>query len=139
MKKLFSFLTAGQLPYSVAILLCIAAWLMGQQQVKPGSRIAVAEKGAIILEAALNHPGATDAQLKAQITEPVTRVLRHYQDLGYVVIDSSKNAQGDMTVAELPPNALDITNEMRAAVQLPAQGAAAPQTASAPGPASHVD
>jgi hypothetical protein len=112
---------------------------MGQQQVKPGSRIAVAEKGAIILEAALNHPGSTDAQLKAQITEPVTRVLRHYQDLGYVVIDSSKNAQGDMTVAELPPNALDITNEMRAAVQLPAQRPAAPQTASAPSPASHDD
>jgi hypothetical protein len=93
---------ANRLPYSVVILLCVIAYLVGHQTAAPAKNIAVAEKGAVVLE-------------------PILAILRRYQERGYMVIDTSRNEQGDMTVAALPTNTLDITNELRAAVNLPAQ------------------
>ncbi|WP_148046457.1 hypothetical protein [Ralstonia pseudosolanacearum] len=112
---------ANRLPYSVVILLCVIAYLVGHQTAAPAKNIAVAEKGAVVLEAALSRPGVTEAQMKAQVAEPILSILRRYQERGYMVIDTSRNEQGDMTVAALPANTLDITNELRAAVNLPAQ------------------
>ncbi|MDN4571871.1 hypothetical protein DBB29_24750 [Pandoraea cepalis] len=107
--------------YPLAILLCLIAYLIGHQTAAPPKNIVFAEKGAVLLEAALDRPNRTEQQLKAEIAEPIRSVLSRYQALGYVVIDASRNDEGDMTIAALPANALDITNELRAAVNLAPQ------------------
>jgi hypothetical protein len=129
----------NRLPYSVVCLLCVIAYLVGHQTAAPAKNIAVAEKGAVVLEAALSRPGVTEAQMKAQVAEPILAVLRHYQERGFMVIDTSRNELGDLTVAAVPANTLDITNELRAAVNLPAQQAAtgAAPSASAPRASGH--
>ncbi|KWK68769.1 hypothetical protein [Burkholderia ubonensis] len=118
-------LTGGKVPYSVLCLLSFAVYSIGyragHETAKPAPRIAIAEKGAVVLEAALSHPTATPAQLKALITDPISTVLRRYDAQGFVVVDTSRNDQGDMTVTALPAETLDITNELRAAVHLPQQ------------------
>ncbi|RQQ88676.1 hypothetical protein DF134_19025 [Burkholderia stagnalis] len=118
-------LTGGKVPYSVLCLLSFVVYSIGyragHETAKPAPRIAIAEKGAVVLEAALNHPTATSAQLKALISDPISTVLRRYDAQGFVVVDTSRNDQGDMTVTALPAETLDITNELRAAVHLPQQ------------------
>ncbi|VVD30940.1 hypothetical protein [Paraburkholderia dioscoreae] len=126
MKK---FVTAGSLPYSVALMLCLAAYVMGNQTATKS--VAIVEKGAVVLEATLDRPGATLEQMNAQVKEPIRAVLRRYAQHGYVVIDTSRNDEGDMTVTALPAEAIDITNELRAAVHLPIQQPA-PRTAAVP-------
>lgn len=116
-----NYFTAGDLPYSVAIMLCLATYLMGHQAATPAKNVAIVEKGAVILEATLDRPNLSEAQIKAQVSEPIKEVLRRYQKNGYVVIDTSRNDQGEITVAAIPPNTVDITNELRAAVHLPVQ------------------
>ncbi|KGC70067.1 hypothetical protein DP57_6068 [Burkholderia pseudomallei] len=127
-------LTGGKVPYSVLCLLSFAVYSIGyragHETAKPAPRVAIAEKGAVVLEAALNHPTSTPAQLKALIADPIAAVLRRYDTQGFVVIDTSRNDQGDMTVATLPAQTLDITNELRAAVHLPQQTAVAANSAS---------
>ncbi|CAE6842036.1 hypothetical protein [Paraburkholderia aspalathi] len=128
-----NYFTAGDLPYSVAIMLCLATYLMGHQAATPARNVAIVEKGAVILEATLDRPNLSEAQIKAQVSGPIKAVLRRYQQSGYVVIDTSRNDQGDITVAAMPSNTIDITNELRVAVHLPLQKpapAAAPATAS---------
>lgn len=127
-----NYITSGNLPYSVAIMLCLAMYLMGKQAATPARNVATVEKGAVILEATLDRPKLSEAQIRSQVSEPIKAVLQRYQKRGYVVIDTSRNDQGEMTVAAIPPNAIDITNELRAAVHLsvpkaattPASGAA---------------
>ncbi|MDF0506640.1 hypothetical protein POK33_38465 [Burkholderia cenocepacia] len=120
-------LTGGKIPYSVVCLLSLAVYAIGyqagHQAAKPAPRVAVAEKGAVVLEAALSHPTATPAQMKALITDPINGVIQRYLDQGFVIVDTSRNDQGDMTVTALPADTLDITNVLRAAAQLPAQPA----------------
>ena len=116
-----NYFTAGDLPYSVAIMLCLATYLMGHQAATPAKNVAVVEKGAVILEATLDRPNLSAAQIKAQVSEPIKAVLRRYQKNGYDVIDTSRNDQGEITVAAIPPNTIDITNELRTAVHLPIQ------------------
>lgn len=118
-------LTGGKVPYSVVCLLSFAVYAIGyqagHQTAKPAPRVAVAEKGAVVLEAALSHPNATPAQMKALIADPINSVIQRYLAQGFVVVDTSRNDQGEMTVTALPADTLDITNVLRAAAQLPAQ------------------
>ena len=113
--------TAGTVPYSVVVMLGLALYLMGHQGAKQAPRIAVAEKGAVILEAALANPTATGEKMKQTVTVPIRDVMRRYEQAGYVVIDTSRNDEGDMTVDALPADTVDITDELRAAVHLPPQ------------------
>lgn len=119
------FLTGGKIPYSVACLLSFAVYTIGyqagHQTAKPAPRVAIAEKGAVVLEAALSHPTATPTQMKAVIADPINSVIQRYLTQGFVIIDTSRNDQGEMTVTALPADTLDITNDLRAAAQLPAQ------------------
>jgi len=124
-------LTAGNVPYSVVAMMGLALYLMGHQTAKPAPRVAIAEKSAVILEAALNSPTASQQQMRTLVAEPIRNVLRRYEQAGYVVINTSRNDQGDMTVDALPADTIDITNELRTAVHLPQQKPAATAAAAA--------
>lgn len=115
------FMTAGSVPYSVVLMLSLAVYLMGHQTAKPAPRIAVAEKSAVILEAALNDPSASQEKLKQQVAVPIRAVIGRYEKAGFVVVNTSRNDQGDITLDALPADTIDITNELRAAVHLPVQ------------------
>lgn len=114
-------MTAGSVPYSVVMMLSLAVYLMGHQTAKPAPRIAVAEKSAVILEAALNDPSASQEKLKQQVAVPIRGVIQRYEKAGFVVVNTSRNDQGDITLDALPADTIDITNELRTAVHLPVQ------------------
>lgn len=126
-------LTAGSVPYSVLASLGLALYMMGHLSAKQPPRVAVAEKGAVILEAALANPTASGDKMKQIVSVPIRDVVRRYEQAGYVVINTSRDDQGDMTVDALPADTVDITNVLRTAVHLPPQkpvvAAAAPAAA----------
>lgn len=135
------FFLSGRMPYSVVIALTLAAYVYGGKMshavgpTKQACGIAVADQGSVVLEAVLSHPEMSKDKMKASISGPIRGVLQQYQTLGYTVIDVSRDDQGQMTVTEVPANALDITNELRKAVNLPAV-APSTQQAAKPAPAS---
>lgn len=117
-------LLAGNMPYFAVFLLCASAWALGLlMRAPPAARIAIAERGAVVLEAVLEMPQASTEELRARIEAPTRSVLQKYRDQGYLVIDASRDEAGHLLVAALPASALDITAELRAAVhsQLAAQ------------------
>ncbi|PRE55944.1 hypothetical protein C6P99_00810 [Burkholderia multivorans] len=67
--------------------------------------------------------------MKALITDPINSVLRQYLAQGFVIVDTSRNDQGEMTVTALPADTVDITNELRKAAQLPLQKSAVSEAA----------
>jgi hypothetical protein len=119
-------MTAGRVPYSVVAMMGLALYMMGHEMAKPAPRIAIAEKSAVILEAALNNPTASPEQMKQIVAQPILSVMQRYQKAGYVIINASRDDQGDMTVDAIPADAVDITNELRTAVHLPLQKAPLP-------------
>ncbi|WP_454875139.1 hypothetical protein [Paraburkholderia xenovorans] len=114
-------MTAGSVPYSVVMMLSLAVYLMGHQTAKPAPRVAVAEKSAVILEAALSDPSASQEKLKQQVALPIRAVIQRYEKAGFVVVNTSRNDQGDITLDAIPADTIDITNELRTAVHLPVQ------------------
>jgi hypothetical protein len=117
--------------YPLVWFFCVLSYIFGYGMAAPVKNVAIVEKGAVVLEATLDRQGLSEQQLRAQVGEPIKSVLQKYQKKGFVVIDVSRNDEGDMTVAALPSNTLDITNELRAAVHLP------PQQVSVASPASN--
>jgi predicted GNAT superfamily acetyltransferase len=117
--RLLSVLLAGDVPHLAVLILAAGAFALGRTSAHPQERIAVAEKGAVVMEAVLQRPGATSQQLDAQVREPILGVLQRYASRGYAVIDVSRDQQGAMAVAALPMGAVDITGELRTAVGLP--------------------
>lgn len=113
MKKI---LLAGSFPFVAVAVLCAAFFALGQRYTTTPTRIAVAEKGAIILETLLDHQELPRDELDALLTTPIKTVLKKYQDMGYLVIDISKNEQGAMAVTTLPSDVIDITEDLRTAV-----------------------
>jgi hypothetical protein len=124
-----SLLLAGNLPYLAVVVLSGGAFMLGRATIQPHDKVAVVEKGAIVLEAVLAHaidrPEAIDAEVRA----PILALLRKYAQLGYTVIDVSRDDAGHMAVAAMPDGAIDITPEMRAAVGLITPAPAASQGA----------
>ena len=114
-------MTAGPVPYSGVMMLSLAVYLMGHQTAKPAPRVAVAEKSAVILEAALSDPSASQEKLKQQVALPIRAVIQRYEKAGFVVVNTSRNDQGDITLDAIPADTIDITNELRTAVHLPVQ------------------
>jgi hypothetical protein len=123
-------------PILGVVLLCVAATIaggaVGAWMKRPPTRIAVAEKGSVVLQALLEHPGLTSAQAQRQISTPILRVLAKYADAGYMVVSTGRDRAGQLVVDAVPPDAIDITPELRRAVGLP------PAAPSAPGRANGV-
>jgi hypothetical protein len=124
-------LLCGDVPYAAVLILAAGAFLAGEHAAPIRDKVAVAEKGAIVLEALLARPNGTPQEIDAQLRQPILTVFRKYAARGYTVIDSSKDEAGNMAVVAIPPDAIDITAEVRHAVQ-----AAEAHAATAPKPAA---
>jgi hypothetical protein len=128
---------AGNVPYSAVLILVAGAFFAGRATVHPHDRIAVAEKGAVVMEAVLQRPKATPEEIDRQVREPIVRLLEQFANDGYAVIDVSKDEQGYMAVAAVPAGTIDITPELRSAVGLPVSEPT-PPAPSASAPAASV-
>ncbi len=117
MKKI---LIAGNVSYSVVAVLIILAFYIGlemsQLTAKPAPKVAFAEKGAVIFESVFKRQDLSAATIDEQIKKPILAVIKRYVDQGYVVIDSGRDADGNMMVTGIPSGSIDITPEIRAAV-----------------------
>lgn len=109
-------LTAGQTPFSVVIVLMTATCAAGYYSHQPTTKIAIAERPAIIFQAALERQGSSNEALQAQVVEPIKAVLKQYSDAGYLVLDAARDEDGLMRVAALPKDALDITDVLRKSI-----------------------
>ena len=120
MKK---FLLAGNMPYLAVGILVAGAFYLGHLLSTPPARIAVAEKGAVVLEAVLARAGESQESLEKEVIQPIVALLNHYAAMGFAVIDISKDEAGNMSVAALPNEVVDITSSLRAAIKKPASQA----------------
>jgi hypothetical protein len=113
-------LTAGELSYSVAAVLMALAFYIGlevtQLSAKPPAKVAFAEKSAVILESVFSRKDISASVLDEQIKKPIMAVIKRYVDQGYVVIDSGRDENGNMTVTGIPSGAIDITPDIKAAI-----------------------
>lgn len=121
-----------------AAMLFAAAALLGAaidhrffQIAPPPPKVAFAEQGAVVLEAVLDQPSMKPEDAKRIVGNTLRTVLDKYQRAGYLVINVTHSADGQLLVAAIPHGAVDITSEMRASVARAAAGAA-----STPGPAA---
>lgn len=112
-------LLAGNFPISALLILVSASFYIGHELGADAPKVAVGERGAVVLDAVLDRPGASKEQLHQEVTAPILEVLKQYADQGYVVIDSSKDEAGNYSVAALPRETIDITAALRAAVKKP--------------------
>ena len=122
LKTLF---TAGQTPFSVVLVLMAATGAAGYYSHQPTTKIAIAERPAVIFAAALARQGSSNEELQVQVVEPIKVVLKQYADAGYLVLDAARDEDGLMRVAALPKDALDITEVLRKAVVVPVRSEAA--------------
>lgn len=115
--KTTKWLMAGNMPYMAVVPLCAVFFALGVHWTSAPPRIALVERGAVVLEAVLAMPGATNEQLQSQIEAPTKAVLQKYHDAGYLVIDTSRDDAGRLAVAAVPESAIDITDELRIAIR----------------------
>jgi hypothetical protein len=117
MKKL---IFAGNVPYLAVALLALSFFYFGfavaNKNAKPIPKIAFAEKGALVLSNVLARQDISESTLDEQIKKPILAVMKRYVDQGYVVIDSSRDENGNMAINAIPPGAIDITSEMKEAI-----------------------
>lgn len=119
MKSIKDILLSGDLPYVAALVFMAAGFYAGAEYKTDAPKVVIAERGAVILEAVLDRHDADPELLEKEISLPVMSVLKKYADLGFVVIDSSKDEAGHYMVAALPADTKDITAELREAIQKP--------------------
>jgi len=127
--KISGILFAGKLPYFAAVMLCAACFYAGHEYavttIKPVSKIVYADKAAVVYGQLIKSQSISDESVDSQVRQPILDVLKKYQREGYVIIDSSKDEQGNMTLMALPKEARDITPELLAAVARASSGQAA--------------
>ncbi len=110
-------------PIPVAIIFLLvgitAGFLIGQKTAQPqGIKIATAEKGEVLLEALLSRPNASQQTLEIQVERPIQKIYQHYSDNGWLVLNTSKDEDGNICIDALPKGKTrDITQELRNAVQ----------------------
>lgn len=104
-------------------MLCAAAALLGAaadhrfiQVAPPPPKIAFAEQGAVVLEAILDQPNMKSADANRLVGGTVRMVLDKYQHAGYLVVNVTHSADGQLLIAAIPNGAIDITPEMRSSV-----------------------
>ena len=128
--RLLTVLTAGDVSYAVVAVLCLVAFLTGRMWVdspnaevpnpggKAGPPIVLVEKSALVMQAVLERPQLSRAEIEQQIAQPIREVLQRYTARGYVVVDVAREEAGGFAVAALPDGAADITPEVREALNM---------------------
>ena len=112
-----------RIPALAALILCMSSALIGVaidhrffQPQTPAPRLALAEQGAVVLEALLNHPDLDPAMARLAVGQTMAGVVSRYQQRGFLVINANRGAEGQLLVESVPTSSIDITDEMRAAV-----------------------
>ena len=138
--RLLTVLTAGDVSYAVVAVLCLVAFLTGRMWVdspnaelpNPGGNagppIVLVEKSALVMQAVLDRPQLSPAEIEQQIAQPIRAVLQRYTARGYAVVDIAREEAGGYAIAALPDGAADITPEVREALDQ----ASAPKSAAWP-------
>ncbi len=116
MKLALKILSAGSLPYSALAVLLGLAFYIGKESAPATPKVAVAERGRVILEAVMDRQDMPKEKIIQEVLDPVKAVLLTYMNQGFVVLDSAKDENGNYSVAVLPENAIDITQELQNAV-----------------------
>ena len=109
-------------PMPAALLMAVSGlvlgFVIGQKTTPTETKIVTADKGAVLLEAILKHPNASSKELQARVEQPITTILKHYSDNGYLVLNTTKDDEGNICIDAFPKKKLpDITQELRNAVQ----------------------
>lgn len=130
MKLLQRLFGSGSVPYVLVLAAVGSAFAAGRLSAPPPPAVATAEASALILRAALEHPELSADQLAAAVRKPISDVIQRYALMGHLVVDIGVDESGRYGLLALPERTVDITPEMRAAIQLPA--AAAPGESIAP-------
>lgn len=140
MNKLQQIINRGSCSYFVLFLFCAFSLLLGLHiqetlsthsgssvgaSTDPKVRVAVADRQAIIFDHALDFPTMGADERQRRLIEPILGVLQKYSLAGYLVVDALKDESGAYFVSALPDQALDITDELKAAVREASQGASA--------------
>ncbi|PTT90210.1 hypothetical protein DBR42_06450 [Pelomonas sp. HMWF004] len=118
--KISKIIFAGSLPYFSMLVIGAGAFYAGYiycaGTITPQSKIVYAEKAAIVYGQMMKLDQVSDEVIDAKVRKPMIDVLKKYQREGYTVIDTSKDEQGNMSIMTLPPEARDITGELKAAL-----------------------
>lgn len=110
-------LLGGRVPFVGAVAFLVVGVFVGRQSVHaPPPRIAIAERSALVFERSLALGSRDPATLKSQVSDPILQVIKRYSDAGFLVIDSVQDEQGYYSVLALPEQAVDITGDMKAAL-----------------------
>jgi hypothetical protein len=82
------------------------------------AKYALVAKESVIFGAVFDRPGASQAQLNSQVLEPTLAFLAELQNEGYVVIDTTLDSNGNMGISAIPNGAIDLTEKLKARVQI---------------------
>lgn len=115
--------TEERMPLLGMALLCLASALLGVavdhhflQIAPPEPKIAFAEQGAVVLDSLLGRPDLDAASARRLVGQSLSGVIEKYHQAGYLVLDVTHSADGQILVEAVPRFAIDITPQMRAAV-----------------------
>ena len=115
--------TAEKTPLLGMALLCLASALLGVAvnhrfllPAPPEPKIAFAEQGAVVLESLLGRPDLDAASARRLVGQSLSDVIGQYHRAGYLVLDVTHSADGQILVEAVPKSAIDITPQMRTAV-----------------------
>jgi hypothetical protein len=108
----------GLVPMLLVAGLCAGSFYAGGvfNSVTPNGKYLLADKNAVIVNAVLTRDSTDAETLRTDVAQPILNVLRRYTDLGYVVIESSRDEQGNHLVAAIPAGTRDITHELELAI-----------------------
>lgn len=126
MKLLQRLFGTGNVPYVLVLAIAASAFAAGRLTTPEPPAVVTAEASALILRAALEHPELSAEQLASAVRQPITEVVQRYARQGHLVVDVGVDESGRYGLLALPDRTVDITPELRAAIQLPTVSASAP-------------
>jgi hypothetical protein len=111
----------GNVPYVLVLATAASAFVAGRLTTPEPPAVVTAEASALILRAALEHPELSAEQLSAAVRQPITEVIQRYARQGHLVVDIGVDESGRYGLLAVPERTVDITENLRAAIQLPVQ------------------
>ena len=101
-------------PAWTLIVIGICAFLAGSHFGAPESngKVATIARNMLIFEAVQARAGQSEEQLQKEVVQPINAFIKSYQDEGYLVVDTSIDAEGHMAILALPNGSVDVSNEL---------------------------
>ena len=81
------------------------------------AKFATLNKAAIVYGAIAENPRLTEEQIQKQFITPINNLLKKYQDDGYVVIDLTKDDDGNYVINAIPKDAINLDKEFSEAIK----------------------